>query len=196
MTAAAAPPPSRATKRFGQNALATPANFITLSRIVIAVPTLALMRQRGSGWITVGLWFAITASDSLDGWMARRDGATRSGAFLDPVADKLIVLGGLAVLADRGVFAWWAVLLIVAREFGISAYRSVAGRRGVVLPAQRLGKYKAFTQYCAVGFVLLPPTADYAGLQQTVFGIAVVLTLVSGLEIVRRGYIDWQRTES
>ncbi len=196
MTAAAAPPPSRATKRFGQNALATPANFITLSRILVAVPALALIRHRGSEWATVGLWFAITASDSLDGWMARRDGATRSGAFLDPVADKLIVLGGLAVLADRGVFAWWAVLLIAAREFGISAYRSIAGRRGVVLPAQKLGKYKAFTQYCAVGFVLLPITADYVGLQLFVFGIAVVLTLVSGLEIVRRGYIDWQRSES
>ena len=196
MTAAAVPPPSRpATKRFGQNALATPANFLTLSRIVVALPTLALIRSRGSEWLTVGLWFVITASDSLDGWLARRDGATRSGAFLDPVADKLIVLGGLAVLADRGVFPWWAVALVVVRELGISAYRSVAGRRGVVLPAQRLGKYKAFTQYCAVGFVLLPPTADYVGLQHFVFALAVVLTLVSGLEIVRRGYTDWQRVE-
>jgi CDP-diacylglycerol---glycerol-3-phosphate 3-phosphatidyltransferase len=196
VTAAAAPPPRRATKRFGQNALATPANFLTLSRIAVAVPTLALIRSRGSEWMTVGLWFAITASDSLDGWLARRDGATRSGAFLDPVADKLIVLGGLAVLADRGVFPWWAVLLVVARELGISAYRSVAGRRGVVLPAQRLGKYKAFTQYCAVGFVLLPWTADDVGLQHLVFAVAVVLTLVSGLEIVRRGYTDWQRVEA
>lgn len=154
------------------------------------------MRDRGSGWITVGLWFAITASDSLDGWLARRDGATRSGAFLDPVADKLIVLGGFAVLADRGVFAWWAVALVVLRELGISAYRSVAGRRGVVLPAQRLGKYKAFAQYCAVGFVLLPPTSDLVGLQHFVFAIAVALTIVSGLQIVRRGYIDWQRVET
>jgi CDP-diacylglycerol--glycerol-3-phosphate 3-phosphatidyltransferase len=196
VTAAAAPPPSRARKRFGQNALATPANLVTVSRIVVAIPTLAIIRSRGSGWLTVGLWFAITASDSLDGWLARRDGATRSGAFLDPVADKLIVLGGLAVLADRGVFPWWAVFLVVARELGISAYRSVAGRRGVVLPALRLGKYKAFTQYSAVGFVLLPLTADYVGFQQFVFGIAVVLTLVSGLQIVRRGYTDWQRVET
>jgi CDP-diacylglycerol--glycerol-3-phosphate 3-phosphatidyltransferase len=193
VTAAAVPPPRRATKRFGQNALATPANFLTLSRIAVAIPTLALIRSRGSEWLTVGLWFAITATDSLDGWLARRDGATRSGAFLDPVADKLIVLGGFAVLADRGVFPWWAVLLVVARELGISAYRSVAGRRGVVLPAQKLGKYKAFTQYCAVGFVLLPWTADYVGFQQLVFAVSVVLTLVSGLEIVRRGYTDWQR---
>jgi CDP-diacylglycerol--glycerol-3-phosphate 3-phosphatidyltransferase len=196
VTAPATPSPSRASKRFGQSALATPANAITLLRIVVAIPTLALIREHGSEWMTVGLWFAITASDSLDGWMARRDGATRSGAFLDPVADKLIVLGGLGVLADRGVFPWWPIVLIAAREFGISAYRSIAGRRGVVLPAQRLGKYKAFTQYCAVGFVLLPITADYVGFQQAVLGIAVALTLVSGLEIVRRGYIDWQRGDT
>jgi len=153
-------------------------------------------RSRGSEWLTVGLWFAITASDSLDGWLARRDGATRSGAFLDPVADKLIVLGGLAVLADRGVFPWWAVALVALREFGISLYRSIAGRRGVVLPAQKLGKYKAFAQYCSVGFVLLPITSDLVGFQQFVFAIAVVLTIVSGLQIVRRGYIDWQRLET
>lgn len=193
MTASAARP-SR-TKRFGQSALVTPANALTLTRILVAVPTLALIRDRGSSWLTVGLWTLITASDSLDGWLARRDGATRSGAFLDPVADKLIVLGGFAVLADRGVFAWWAVMLVVVRELGISIYRSVAGRRGVVLPAQRLGKYKAFTQYIAVGGVLLPITADWAGAQQVVFGIAVALTVVSGIEILRRGYIDWQRAD-
>lgn len=196
MTAAAARPPSRTAKRFGQGALATPANFVTLARILVAIPTLALVRDEGSSWRTVALWFAITATDSVDGWLARRDGATRSGAFLDPVADKLIVIGGLAVLADRGVFPWWPVLLIAAREFGISAYRSIAGRRGIVLPAQRLGKYKAFTQYCAVGFVLLPWTADDLGFQQLVLAIAVTLTVMSGLQILRRGYIDWQRAET
>jgi CDP-diacylglycerol---glycerol-3-phosphate 3-phosphatidyltransferase len=194
VTAASRPPLTR--KRFGQNAVATPANFVTLTRILVAIPTLALIRRDGSSWLTVGLWFAITSTDSLDGWLARRDGATRSGAFLDPVADKLIVLGGLAVLADRGVFPWWPVLLIAAREFGISAYRSVAGRRGVVLPAQRLGKYKAFTQFCAVGFVLLPLTADNIGFQRLVLAVAVVLTVVSGLQIVRRGYTDWQRQDT
>ena len=183
-------------KRFDQSALATPANFVTITRILVAIPTLLLIRRDGSSWLTVGLWFAITSTDSLDGWLARRDGATRSGAFLDPVADKLIVIGGLAVLADRGVFPWWPVLLIAAREFGISLYRSIAGRRGVVLPAQRLGKYKAFTQYCAVGFVLLPFTADYLGFQQVVLALAVTLTIVSGLQIVSRGYIDWQRQDA
>jgi len=196
MTAPAGASRRRAAKRFGQSALATPANFVTVTRILVAIPTLVLIRDNGAGWGTVGLWFAITASDSFDGWLARRDGATRSGAFLDPVADKLIVLGGLAVLADRGVFPWWPIVLVAVREFGISAYRSIAGRRGIVLPAMKIGKYKAFTQYCAVGFVLLPITEDWLGFQQVVLAIAVTLTIVSGLQIVRRGYIDWQRQDS
>jgi CDP-diacylglycerol--glycerol-3-phosphate 3-phosphatidyltransferase len=181
------------SKRFGQGALATPANFLTLARILVAIPTLILIHNEGSSWTTFGLWLAITATDSLDGWMARRDGATRSGAFLDPVADKLIVVGGFAVLADRGDFAWWPVVVIAVREVGISVYRSLAGRRGIVLPAQRFGKYKAFTQYCAVGVVLLPLTADWVGFQQFVLGVALVLTVVSGVLILRRGYVDWQR---
>ena len=186
----------RSPKRFGQSAIVTPANIVTTVRILVAIPTLLLIRDRGSSWLTVGLWFAITASDSLDGWMARRDGATRSGAFLDPIADKLIVIGGLAVLADRGTFPWWPVVLIAAREFGISAYRSIAGRRGIVIPAQRLGKYKAFTQYIAVGFVLLPISADWHTFQLVVLYIATALTVVSGLLIVRGGYQDWQRQDT
>ena len=191
--------PSRTSlvrKRFGQGALATPANFVTLARIAVAIPTLVLIRNTGSSWTTVGLWFLITATDSLDGWLARRDGATRSGAFLDPVADKLIVIGGLAVLADRGTFPWWPVALIALRELGISLYRSIAGRRGIVLPAQRLGKYKTFTQFIAVGLVLLPITADWFGVQKAALAVAVVLTLVSGFQIIRHGYTDWQRTDT
>ena len=65
-----------------------------------------------------------------------------------------------------------------------------------MLPAQKLGKYKAFTQYCAVGLVLLPWTADYHDFQIVVLGVAVVLTVVSGLQIVRHGYIDWQRQDT
>jgi CDP-diacylglycerol--glycerol-3-phosphate 3-phosphatidyltransferase len=178
----------RAARRFGQTALATPANALTLARMLVAIPTLLLIHDRGSSWLTITLWFSICASDSLDGWMARRDGATRSGAFLDPIVDKTIVLGGFLVLADIGVFPWWAFAIVAIREIGVSLYRSFAGRRGIVLPAQRLGKYKAFTQYCAVGFVLFPWTADATTFQDVVLYISVALTIVSGLEILRRGY--------
>ena len=198
MTEIPAPAPASTSgaavvKRFGQGALATPANAMTLARLVALVPTIVLIDDRGSRWLTFGLWIAITASDSLDGWLARRDGATRSGAFLDPVTDKAIVIGGLAVLAERGDIWWWPVVVVAGRELGVSLYRSIAGRRGIVLPALMLGKRKAFFQYLSVGVVLLPWTADLVGLQQAVLLVATALTLVSGLQILRRGHVDWQR---
>jgi CDP-diacylglycerol--glycerol-3-phosphate 3-phosphatidyltransferase len=180
-------------RRFDQTALATPANFLTVARIIVGVPTLVLMSRHGASWLAVTLWFLITSTDSLDGFLARRDGATRSGAFLDPVADKLLVLGAFAVLAQRGDISWWPVAVIAAREVFVSAYRALAGRRGISLPARPLGKYKAFFQYLSIGAVLLPWTADEVGLQQTVLGLVVTLTVVSAADIVHHGWRDWQR---
>jgi CDP-diacylglycerol---glycerol-3-phosphate 3-phosphatidyltransferase len=183
-------------RRFDQTALATPANFLTLGRMLVGVPTLFLISRHGASWTTVTLWFVITSTDSLDGFLARRDGATRSGAFLDPVADKLLVLGGFAVLAQRGDIAWWPVAVIAARELFVSAYRALAGRRGISLPARPLGKYKAFFQYLSIGAVLLPWTAADIGLQQTVLALVVTLTVVSAADIVHHGWRDWQRIDS
>jgi CDP-diacylglycerol--glycerol-3-phosphate 3-phosphatidyltransferase len=184
--------PSR-TRRFDQTALATPANFLTVARMILGVPTLVLISRHSSSWTVVTLWFVITATDSLDGFLARRDGATRSGAFLDPVADKALVLGGFAVLAQRGDVAWWPVIVIAARELFVSGYRMLAGRRGISLPARPLGKYKAFFQYLGIGVVLLPWSANALGLQQVVLGIVVTFTVVSAADIVHHGWRDWQR---
>ncbi len=183
--------PARPARRFGSGALATPANFVTLARLVFAVPTLVLIEARGASWTTVGLWFVLSCTDGLDGWLARRDGTTRSGAFLDPLADKFLVLGGFAALALRGDFEWIPVGLVAGRELGISAYRALAVRRGISLPARRLGKWKTFFQLLAVGSVLLPWTSSLVGLQQVVLWTAVALTLLAGLDILRRG---WKET--
>jgi CDP-diacylglycerol--glycerol-3-phosphate 3-phosphatidyltransferase len=175
-------------KRFGTDALATPANFITLGRLLFAVPTLLLIERDGSTWLTWALWFALCLSDGIDGWLARRDGATRSGAFLDPIADKVLTLGGFVALVSRGDVWWLPVAIMAAREVWISTYRSVAARKGVSLPAVRLGKWKAFFQMLAVGAYVWPVTADVHWLCVTIVWIAVTLTVVSGIDIVRRGY--------
>ena len=62
-----------------------------------------------------------------------------------------------------------------------------------MLPAQRLGKYKAFMQYSAVGLVVLPLTSSWVGVQQMWLAVAVILTVTSGLQILQHGYVDWQR---
>ena len=179
---------SERISRFSDSAIATPANFVTVARLVLAVPTLLLIADRGSTWLTVSMWFVLACTDRIDGWLARRDGATRSGAFLDPLADKFLVIGGFCALGYRGDFSWAAVTIVAAREVGISIYRSFAGRRGISLPALELGKWKAFFQFLAVGIVLLPPTYEWATVHDIILWIAIALTVVSGLDIVRRGW--------
>jgi CDP-diacylglycerol---glycerol-3-phosphate 3-phosphatidyltransferase len=190
------PAAARATaplRRFGEGAVATPANAITVARLLLAVPTLVLIAQRGASWPAVVLWFVLSCTDGVDGWVARRDGTTRSGAFLDPLADKILVIGGFVALGISGDVSWIPILLIVGREAGIQVYRTLAGRRGVSLPARQLGKWKTVVQFAAVGVVLFPPTSDVTWLQQTVLWVAVALTLLSGLDMLRRG---WQESRT
>ena len=139
-------------RRYGDDAIATPANIVTIARLVLAVPTLLLIVDQGSTWLTFGLWFVLTTTDGLDGWLARRDGTTRSGAFLDPLADKFLVLGGFFALGhQRRLLVGRGDASSTVREVGVSMYRSFAARRGISLPARKLGKWKAFFQFLAVG---------------------------------------------
>jgi CDP-diacylglycerol--glycerol-3-phosphate 3-phosphatidyltransferase len=170
--------------RFGPSALRTPANLITALRFALTIPLLRVIASDGVSWrATVG-WVVLACTDGLDGWLARRDGTTRSGAFLDPLADKFLAIGGLSALAAQGVFPWLAVGLITVREVGVSAFRTAAGRRGVCLPARQLGKMKTVFQLVAVGVALCPSTAELAGLALSILWLAVALTVVSGLDIV------------
>jgi len=179
-----AQPVSRLSRRFGPSALRTPANVVTALRFALTVPLLRIIVEDGVSWRAAMGWIVLACTDGLDGWLARRDGTTRSGAFLDPLADKFLAIGGLSALAAQGIFPWLAVGLITAREVGVSAYRTAAGRRGISLPARQLGKMKTVFQLTAVGVALCPSTAEPAGLALSILWVAVALTVVSGLDIV------------
>src|SRR3989442_12968544 len=91
------PATARATaplRRFGEGAVATPANAITVARVLLAVPTLVLIAQRGASWPAVVLWLGLACTDGLDGWIARCDGTTASGGFLDALPEPLPGVGG------------------------------------------------------------------------------------------------------
>jgi CDP-diacylglycerol--glycerol-3-phosphate 3-phosphatidyltransferase len=167
--------------------LATWANAITVARLLLSPLMFWVIPDHPLGsWIAFGLWFVLCASDAFDGYVARRHGTTRSGAFLDPLADKVLVLGAMFTLVGNGVFWVVPVVIIAAREFVISMYRTVVGSKGVSVPASRMAKHKTLAQQLAVGFALLPLTAvDATWLWKGLLWVAVVLAIVSGWSYLR-----------
>ena len=172
---------------FGPSALATPANAITVARLLAAPVYVVMLVAWGASWINVVVGFLLAASDGLDGHIARRQGTTRSGAFLDPLADKAVVLGALITLAAQGHLPWLPVVLITLREVGMQGYRSWVGRRGVSIPARSAAKVKTLVQDLAVGACIIPPLAHNHGLQLTMIWLASVLTIYTGVEYVIDG---------
>jgi CDP-diacylglycerol--glycerol-3-phosphate 3-phosphatidyltransferase len=172
---------------FGPSALATPANAVTIVRLLVTVPFLMLVVDKPDTWPVVTLWVVLCVTDGVDGWIARRQGVTRSGAFLDPLADKVLVLGAMAALVAADVFWWVPVAIIAVREIAIQVFRSFWGRRGLAVPASRLAKAKTITQEVAVGLALLPLTAGIRWTWNGALWLAVVLTVVTGIQYIHDG---------
>jgi len=174
---------SRASEKFEASALMTPANAITAVRLLATVPVLLLIVNVGVSWVTAGVWAAAASTDFLDGWVARRQGATTSGAFLDPLADKVLVIGALASMAAVGLISWWPVVLIAGREVVISVYRSAVARHGVSVPARPLAKLKTASQDVAIGLILIPPTGlHHPWVGRWLLWVSVALALISGAQ--------------
>lgn len=180
---------SRARRRstFGPSALATPANAVTVARLLAAPVLVAMVAVAGPSYSAFAIGFAVAATDGVDGWIARRQGATSSGAFLDPLADKALVLGALAAVAGRGEVSWWPVLLIGGRELAMQWYRTVLGRRGISIPARSSAKAKTLVQDLAIGLCLLPPTASHPLVLELALWVAVGFTVVSGMQYLVDG---------
>ena len=171
--------------------LGTPANLITLARIG-ASPVLfwLILRARddgGASWPAVAVALVFAASDAWDGHLARNTGTvTRTGAFLDPLADKVVVLGSMASLAVIGRVSWVPVALIAAREAAMSGYRVHCARRGVSVPARRSAKWKVILQGLAVILTVVPLlAAEDAPAREAfvlaVWWLAVAATAATGL---------------
>jgi CDP-diacylglycerol---glycerol-3-phosphate 3-phosphatidyltransferase len=174
--------PAQPEKGYGPSALVTPANALTLARVLITPFVLALIIARGPSWLSLGAFFVLACTDGVDGYLARKMGTTRSGAFLDPLADKVLVLGAMVALVVKGVFWWSPIAIIAVREIGISGYRSAVGRKGISVPARPLAKLKTVVQDLAVGFALLPLTADHRVVANSFLWVAMALTVVTGVQ--------------
>ena len=170
-----------ATENFGPSALATPANAVTIARLLVTPILLLVVVRDGPSYGSLAFWVLLSCTDGLDGWLARRQGTTRSGAFLDPLADKCLVVGAMVALVANHQFWWVPVTIIAVREFGISLYRTSVGRRGVSVPARPLAKVKTIVQDVAVAFALLPSAGTrHPGMATTWLWAAVGLTVFTG----------------
>ncbi|HEY5155032.1 MAG TPA: CDP-alcohol phosphatidyltransferase family protein [Acidimicrobiales bacterium] len=179
---------SAAEQTYGPSALATPANFVTVLRLLISPLLFSMISTQHASWQVFAVWVILASTDGIDGWIARRHGTTRSGAFLDPLADKVLVLGAMFSLASIGRFAWLPVGIIAVREIGISLYRVYWGRRGLALPASRGGKLKTLLQGLAVGAAVMPPLATaHVMVGNALLWASVVVALTSGAHYLWAG---------
>lgn len=183
-------PPSRA-RTFGPSAIATPANALTAGRLIAAPVFAVLVVMIGPrSWWLWALWVVLAFSDALDGHLARRLGTTSSGAFLDPLADKFLVIGALAALVDLHAFSWVPVVIIAAREVAMSLFRTRASRLEISVPARSSAKWKTLSQEVAIGFAFFPLfRSELAIAAPTALWVAVGLTLYTGAEY----FVDGRR---
>jgi CDP-diacylglycerol---glycerol-3-phosphate 3-phosphatidyltransferase len=165
------------------------ADQLTVARAAAAPLVVLLFAVEFPGndyWGTAVFCIAMT-TDWFDGRIARRSGVTSSfGSLLDPVADKVLVLGTLVVLLDQNVFPAWMVAAIVGRELLVTGLRLAALERGVVIPARDLGKLKTWSQAVAAGVGGLAAAGVWShSISWWFLLLAVALTWLSGLDYAR-----------
>jgi CDP-diacylglycerol--glycerol-3-phosphate 3-phosphatidyltransferase len=133
------------------------ANIITLIRILMVPVFMAvyLLEIPYHEIIALAIFIIASATDKLDGYIARKyNQISNFGKFIDPLADKLLITAALVMLVGSGVISSWAVILILAREFMVTAFRTVAVSQGRVIAASNWGKAKMVVQVVAISFLL------------------------------------------
>ncbi|MBN9140193.1 MAG: CDP-diacylglycerol--glycerol-3-phosphate 3-phosphatidyltransferase [Micrococcales bacterium] len=167
------------------------ANIITVVRILLAPVFVWLMVLDGGElgvwrWVAGVLFILSITTDSVDGFLARRNNlVTDFGKLVDPIADKILVGAALVTLSVLGELWWWVTIVILVREFGITIFRFLM-LRDHVIPAGFLGKLKTVVQSVAVSFALVPlwtVLGDWVlWVNWVLMGVALALTVVSGVQ--------------
>jgi len=160
-------------------------NLVSFMRVLLIPVVVALIAQRtaATDWAALAVFVLGAMSDGLDGYLARRHSmTTATGAWLDPLSDKLFVAAPAIALSVIGRFPWWATIAIVAREIAVTVLRWRLDTRSVSMPASKVAKAKTAAQLVAVGMAMAPlGAAFHTATWIAAFG-AVALTLYSGAE--------------
>jgi CDP-diacylglycerol--glycerol-3-phosphate 3-phosphatidyltransferase len=180
------------------------ANAITMLRIIL-VPVFLWQLLSTTGWVAPTRWFSlalfvlIAATDGMDGAIARRRNlVTNLGKILDPIADKVLILGSLAALSVIGQVPWWATIVIAARELAVTVYRLTVAKRRII-PASGGGKLKTILQSITIG-LYVSPLAQFAPeavlkIQLGLLSVVVALTLLTGVQYFLAGIREKGKAE-
>lgn len=171
----------------GRSRWALAANSLTVFRFGMGPVLAILVAERNPWWLTFSIGWFLGLTDIIDGSLARRASPTKLGAFLDPLADKVVVLLVGFALVDLGRFPLLPVAIIAVREVAIMIYRSYWTRGGLAIPARRSAKYKTFVQGIALAAAMCPPLDPYPRVADTLLWVAVAFTVVTGLQYLFDG---------
>ncbi len=165
--------------------ITNPANLITTARIaaspLLFAAILGAEAENGTSWFAFALGLIFAATDMLDGGLARRyHWISRSGAFLDPLADKIVVLGSMFCLVAVGRYWWLPVAIVTVRELVITGFRSYWVKNGRSVPARTTAKYKSLIQGVALAAAVFPPLRDTQVVVDILLWVAVAFTVYSG----------------
>lgn len=197
----------------------SPPNLVTYARIALVVVFLILDIAAGAWgvgslpmrWVAAVLFIVAASTDKIDGWLARRNNqVTELGKLMDPIADKLLMCSALIVASAYGELPWWATILFLVREVGITVMRFfVIDSGGGVIAAAWPGKLKTVFQSVGLSLLLIPlwslvPGSDanpiwldvYYWLSYALIYIALVLCLYSGAVYVINTFSKPKKTAS
>ena len=201
--AAAQAPPRRKTRRERlRDELLNAPNLMTLGRLLCIPVFLGLLayENRRTSFLAAVVFAAAAISDWLDGWLARvSNKVTTLGKFLDPLADKIIVLSALVVLVRLGRVPVWVVVIILARELLISGLRTIAMSEGLVIPASRGGKWKTSLQlsgiialmvhyHFAIDYLVVTVMTDFHAVGLALLYISLIPGMASAIDYMRAFY--------
>ena len=187
------------TSRHPLATVISPANLVSLTRLLLS-PLLFLAvlnadKSLGTSWMAVFWGFTLAASDVLDGHLARMRGTvSKWGAFIDPLADKVVVIGTALCLVDVQRFQLLPVLILAGREIFITLYRLQVARQGLAIPARKSAKWKTSIQGIALMIAVMPPLEESQWVVDFGIWVAVVFTVVTGIQYLMDGILATSST--
>jgi len=167
-------------------------NGITILRILAIPLILVLLFYMGRGYqlLTALLFLGAAITDTLDGYLARRRGmVTTLGIFLDPLADKLLIVTALIALIPAREIPVWMVIIIVGREIAITGLRGIAVSQDIILSASTLGKYKTVFEVVSIFSLILNGSyfsINFRPIGMVFLWIALGVAVISGVDYFRK----------